>query len=383
MPLPSSIRRTGGHFAALGLAVAGLAGQTQAADLDDQGRVRRAVLYLDARQDEWAGYVTAGRGAGADRTACVSCHTGVSYTLARPALRPFAPEPTPAPPERAMVAAVTLRDAHRLELDSPRFQLMYDFNDRKKVESRGTEAVLNALILARDDAAQGRTTPGAATRAALRHLWATQESTGDHTGAWAWLNFRLEPWEGDGSPAFGAALAAIAVGSSPGYLNGTLDDQATRGVTALRAYLRRRFPAESLFNRLWIVEAAATFDGLLSAEQRLEVAAQTLAARREDGGWALATFGNYKRVDGTTPATESDAYATALAVHALQRAGTPAARPELVQGLDWLRSHQQADGSWVGRSVNKERDPKTFVGRFMGDAATALAAQVLVEADPR
>ena len=47
------------------------------------------------------------------------------------------------------MAAVVLRVEHWAELDSPRFRLMYDANDRKKTESRGTEAVVNALILAR------------------------------------------------------------------------------------------------------------------------------------------------------------------------------------------------------------------------------------------
>ena len=45
-----------------------------------------------------------------------------------------------------------LRVAHWAELDSPRFRLMYDGDDRKKAEARGTEAVFNALILARDEA---------------------------------------------------------------------------------------------------------------------------------------------------------------------------------------------------------------------------------------
>jgi hypothetical protein len=33
--------------------------------------------------------------------------------------------------------------------------------------------------------------------------------------------------------------------------------------------------------------------------------------------------------------------------------------------------------------VNKKRDPTTFVGKLMSDAATAIAAQALVEAEGR
>ena len=96
----------------------------------------------------------------------------------------------------------------------------------------------------------------------MRHLWATHATEGSNTGSWDWLNFGLEPWEASGSRAFGATLAAIAVGSAPGYLDGRLDAEAARGVVLLRDYLRRRFPEESLYNRLWILEASTTFEGL-------------------------------------------------------------------------------------------------------------------------
>jgi hypothetical protein len=371
------------RIAMIAAAAAGWAATADAGDAEDQARVRRAISYLDARQDEWSRFAKAQRGEDADKTTCVSCHTGVSYALARPALGRFAAMPGPAAPRERMVAAVGLRVEHWAELDSPQFQLMYDFDERKKAQSRGTEAVLNALILARDDAARGRTQPATATRTALQNLWATQATEGDAAGSWDWLNFGLEPWEATGSRVFGGALAAIAVGTSPGYLDQKLDETASRGVRSLRDYLRRRFPEESLYNRLWILEASTTFEGLLSADQEREVIDQLLAVRREDGGWALADLGTFKRVDGTPQARDSDGYATGLAVHALLRAGSPSARPEVARGLGWLRTHQAGDGSWPGRSMNKERDPATFVGRLMSDAATAMAAQAFIEAGSR
>jgi squalene-hopene/tetraprenyl-beta-curcumene cyclase len=354
-----------------------------AGDPEDPARVRRAIAYLDDRQDQWSRFAKAERGEGADKTTCVSCHTGVGYALARPALRPFAATPGPAPAEGRMVAAATLRVEHWAELDSPRFELMYDHEERKKVESRGTEAVLNALVLARDDASRGRTEPGPATRSAFGHLWAAQAKEGPDAGSWDWLNFGLGPWETNGSRAFGAALAAIAVGAAPGGLDRGSDETASRGERSLRDYLRRRLPEESLYNRLWILEASANFEGLLSGDQKREVVDQLVAARREDGGWALATLGDFKRVDGTPQPRDSDGHATGLVVHALLRTGSTPDRPEVAGGLAWLRSHQQGDGSWPGRSVNKERDPATFVGKLMVDAATAIAALAIAEADSR
>lgn len=370
-------------IALIAAAAAGWAATATAGDAEDPARVRRAISYLDARQDDWSRFAKAQRGEGAGRTTCVSCHIGISYALARPALRRFAARPSPAAPEERMIAEVGLRVEHWAELDSPRYRLMYDGDDRKKAESRGTEAVVNALILARDDATRSLAAPSAATRTALQHLWTTQTREGSAAGSWDWLNAGLEPWEAGGSRVFGAALAAIAVGTAPGYLDQKLDEGASRGVRTLRDYLRRRFPEENLYNRLWIFEASTTLEGLLSADQRREVVDQLFAVRRDDGGWSLATLGVFKRVDGTSQARGSDGYATGLVLHTLLRAGSPSVRPEVAQGLGWLRAHQQGDGSWPGRSVNKERDAATFVGKLMSDAATAMAALALSEAESR
>jgi hypothetical protein len=375
----------------LALLVAGWPMAAEADDAADRARVERAVAHLDARQEAWAGFARAARGEGTDRTTCVSCHTGLSYCLARPALGRFLARTGAgtgdgaglALAEARTSAAITLRVAHWAELDAPRFGLMYDSDDRKKLESRGTEAVMSALILARADAAAGLADPTPATRAALGYLWATQTTDGNEAGSWEWLNFGLEPWESPRSRAFGAALAALAVGTAPDHPENPPDATAARGAALLRDYLRRRFPEESLYNRLWILEASTlpAWADLLTAAQKRGVVEQLMALQHGDGGWALAALGDYKRVDGSDQPSDSDAYATGLALHVLLGQGREAASPELARGLAWLRDHQAADGSWPGRSVNKERDPATFAGKLMTDAATAIAATVLVEAD--
>ena len=68
---------------------------------------------------------------------------------------------------------------------------------------------------------------------------------------------------------------------------------------------------------------------------------------------------------------------------ALLRAGLQPKQPDLARGLAWIRSHQCEDGSWPGRSVNKERDPATFIGKLMSDAGTAFVAQALIESEAR
>src|SRR4029079_6100557 len=74
----------------------------------------------------------------------------------------------------------------------------------KSSESRGTEAVLNALILSSYDARNGSLS--AATRRAFENLWPLQMLKGDAAGSWTWLNFHYEPWEGENSQFLGATL---------------------------------------------------------------------------------------------------------------------------------------------------------------------------------
>ena len=68
----------------------------------------------------------------------------------------------------------------------------------KTSESRGTESMLNAVILATRDAHAGQ--PSDDARLALDNMWALQFRSGDLNGGWAWLNFHNEPWEANESP---------------------------------------------------------------------------------------------------------------------------------------------------------------------------------------
>lgn len=86
--------------------------------------------------------------------------------------------------------------------------------DHKTDESRGTEAVLNALILASLDAQTGQLSDD--THIAFDNMWALQQTAGEDKSSWHWLQFDQEPWEANDSGYYGAALAAMAVGTAPG-----------------------------------------------------------------------------------------------------------------------------------------------------------------------
>ena len=206
-----------------------------------------AAAYLDGREAWWLTWPTATRD---HNTSCVSCHTALPYALARPALRATLAEQTLPEPERRLVENVVKRVQLWREVDP-----FYPDQTRglpKTSESRGTEAVLNALILASRDARGGTLTADA--RQAFDNLWALQFRNGDLKGAWAWLNFHNEPWEGNGSAYFGAALAAIAVGTAPGEYSANQDIQDR--LTLLRGYLQRGADTVSLFNRMMALWAS-------------------------------------------------------------------------------------------------------------------------------
>jgi hypothetical protein len=134
---------------------------------------------------------------------------------------------------------------------------------------------------------------------------------------------------------------------------------------------------QNLHNRLFALWASTAIDGLLAPGRRQQIIDQVLAKQQKDGGWNLPSLVDCRRQDGTPQETAPDGYATGLALHALQLAGVGRDRPAVARGLAWLRANQQSDGRWVAASLNKRRDPKTHVGKFMSDAATALAILAL------
>ena len=237
--------------------------------------------------------------------------------------------------------------------------------------------MVNAVILAFDDHYRSRSTASDVTKRAFVNLWKTQIQAGDQKGTWDWLDFGLEPWEATGSRYYGAALAAIAVGTVPGYAAASVDADLTAKLALVREYLRDKAPAQNLFNQAWALWASTNLDGMLTQNVQKQIIGRLLDKQREDGGWSLASLGTFERRDGSTQDTTSDGYATGLVLHVLQVAGVPKDDAKLAKGLFWLKKNQAATGAWRGVSVNKERDPATHVGKFMSDAATAYAVLAL------
>ena len=342
---------------------------------------KAAATYLDYRERWWQEWPDSARDHG---TFCVSCHTALPYSLSRPALRQALDEQTAPADEQRLIEDVVQR-VRLWQKVGPYYS--DEGYDPKGAESRGTEAVLNAFILANYDARHGQFSDD--TRVAFQNMWAVQEKTGETAGAWQWLQFDLEPWEATDSKFYGATLAAIAVGVVPENYRATPEIQ--NNVNLLRGYLLREYPKQSLINQMNALWASTKFPGLLGADQQKTIVEEVLRKQQADGGWRLSSLswkGNglvpivrsWIREDGTPIDGNSDGYATAFITYVLQEAGVPRENQQLQRGLAWLESHQnQADGSWSSASINKRRPQSSEIARFMSDAATAYAVLALTE----
>jgi hypothetical protein len=291
--------------------------------------------------------------------------------LARSALRSALSEQVPSAAERRILDNV----AKRVQLwDDVKSYYPDSGGVPRSIQSRTTEAVFNALILATYDRPAGAL--GDRAQSALKNMWALQEKTGEKAGGFPWLNFSNEPWEAEDSPYFGAAVAAIAVGATPASYRSAPDVESN--ISLLEGYLRREFQKQSEINRAYGVWASGLLPQALSSEQKRSFREDLFRKQLDDGGWSLSTLiGSWKRRDRTSLPSASDGYATALITYALEQAGTP--REQLKKPLEWLRRNQTQDGFWPAYSPNLQRDPASDAGRFMSDAATSLAVLALTD----
>jgi squalene-hopene/tetraprenyl-beta-curcumene cyclase len=302
--------------------------------------------------------------------------------MARPALRQVAAETAMSTPEKILMSSVEKRVRSWT-------QMAPFYSDRdgpdKAAQSRATEAVMNAVILASYDERQGYLRP--ITRTAFDEAWALQEQAGENAGGWKWQDFSLAPWESAESGYQGAALLAVKAENAPdGYAAGP---DAAPYLERLGEYLKREYSSQPVMNQLYVLWASAGSPGMMTAAQRNSLLAVLKGLQQPDGGWALSSLnqGNRpqdsrwrwirKQLKIALKPRQSDGCATGLVVLVLEELGTSQQDPVLMQGLQWLERHQESDGSWRAESLNEKRDPQTDVGRFMTDAATGYAVMAL------
>ena len=342
---------------------------------------KAAGQYLDQRQINWIAWPSSARDHG---TFCVSCHTVLPYMLSRAALRSALAEQGPSDVERKIVGNV----AERVRLWSVigPYYSGDGYESAKPAESRGTEAILNALILATIDARSGKLSD--ITRTAFKNMWALQLSDGNAKGAWPWLDFGLQPWEATDSQYYGAALAALATGTAPEEYRSSPDIQER--VELLVSYLNRHSAKQSLMNRAVLLWASTKLPGLLNSDKQKSIVRELVKGQKADGGWELSSNAwpeswsihsaarKLLRSDWTRQSTESDGYATGLITLVLEEMGMSRENPTVNRALVWLsRNQSPEDGSWYSSSLKKDRSSSSNIGHFMRDAATAYAVMAL------
>ncbi len=330
-----------------------------------------AAQYLDSREVWWQEWPRAQKDHG---TICISCHTVVPYALARPGLQQKLGETEMPAPEKTMLASVEKRASNWGEMET--FYSDAKSGPGKTAQSRATEAVLNAVILASYDARDGHLRP--VTRTALESAWALQEESGEIAGGWKWQDFGLGPWESSESSYQGAAMLMKAVAEEPDEY--AAEPAVHAHVIRLMAYLREHYAAQPLMNQLYVLRASTKTPGLLTAEEQRTLVESVRGVEASDGGWRLADLDKKRLLSLPWKTPESDGYATGLVVLAMEESGMSRRDTMLPRGLGWLETHQEKDGHWPAVSMNKQRKPDEPAAAFMNDAATGYAVLALEKA---
>jgi squalene-hopene/tetraprenyl-beta-curcumene cyclase len=295
---------------------------------------RAAADYLDARQKEWFAWAPAN----ANAKPCVSCHGGLTYLLARPALRRVPHESEPTVYETGLLAS--LRD--RVAKPTPQ-DLYPTGTESHRIQGAGVESILAAFFIR---------TPEAVSR-----MWSLQTTE----GGFPWFSLDLEPWEQSTSAYFGASLAALAVRDSKA-------PEAAR----LRDYLAFNFEHQPLHHQLM-----AIWSGAVPYAARQSALDDLWRHQAPDGSWTLDALGPWVHQPDAPPQKGPNAFATAFAAVSAEKANIKPDDPRLQRALTWLRTHQDPKGYWDALSMNKRRPPESIPAGFMRDAATAWAALAL------
>jgi squalene-hopene/tetraprenyl-beta-curcumene cyclase len=298
--------------------------------LREEFSLAAAAEFLDAASADWH-----------QSRQCFTCHTNYSYLLARPGLKQ----------QSATAAAV------RGQLEE-----LVEKRWAEKGPRWDAEVVMSGVVLAHHDAATtGKLHP--TTRKALDRMWTLQQPG----GGFSWIKCNWPPMESDDH--YGATIALIGVGAAPEDYAKT--PAAATGIVKLKEYLAAN-PPPTLHHKLMILWADTYYGDLVTAELRKAWLDELSGLQKEDGGWAVATLGNWQRGDDKPQDTlTSDGYATGLAIYVLRKSGAEQDDARVQKGVQWLKAHQRESGRWFTRSLFKDNK------HYLSHAGTAMAVMAL------
>lgn len=280
---------------------------------------------------------------------CVSCHTNGLYLFSRPELSKELGPPS-----------IESRNFFISELRKMKTM------DREKLLDgiRPTQVAYLAAGLAEwDRHVSKKLSPE--TDEALRLMLSLQAKDGSWGNADCWPPFESSNFQG-------ATVAARALSSAPGWLDGLNDETLQAGVGRLKTYLKKTKPAHD-YGRLILLWTVARYPDLISAEKKQALIEMVMQHQLPDGGWSIRTFaapeawGRGNRAEKLREEPEfdktakvwknlaSDGHQTGLSIIVLRESGVPADDPRIQKGIQWLLTHQRASGRWWTRSLNTDR----------------------------
>ncbi len=324
-----------------------------------------AADYLDARQKAWFEWRAPKNDPGGP---CVSCHTGITFLQARPALRAALHQKESSFYESGLQEAI----GNRLDHEKPGRMFPSHVKEPAASQAAAVDTVVSAFSLSIASSSSGAFTK------ALDRMLAMQIREGNSRGGWAWFHFGESPWEAVESDFFGASLAAKALdAASAGYRE---RPDVRERIAELEGYLKREFGSQPMHHRLFLIWVSSGIGSAVASSDRQAAIDEVLQKQQRDGSWTIASLGPWKSRANISDADGGDCYATAIATLALQRVNHSAAR----RGVAWLESHQDpATGAWLSKSMNKKFPPDSIMAQFMNEAATSYSVLALLATENR
>ncbi|MDC0276061.1 hypothetical protein OAL00_03920 [Verrucomicrobiales bacterium] len=302
----------------------------------------KAAQYLDQASLTWQ-----------KKKKCATCHTNMSYMMARPALSSF-------------------------QKDSGEVRAFYEaypnehWKKKPPSEKQGFWTIVVGTGLTFNDL-QTTGKLSDVTREALDLIWTVQRED----GGWRWPHCDYAPLEIDDH--FGVTLAALTIGIAPDNYAET--PAAKAGLEKLRGYLKND-PPKSLHHRAMLAWCSIRVDGIATDAERAKALEELMALQLPDGGWSTASFltdwrGGIKREDGKPlDVKTSDGYGTGFVTIIAREMEVPANDPRLQKSVAWLKSNQREGGKWFTKSpVNHARNLISNIG----SAYAVLALQACGE----
>ena len=223
---------------------------------------KRGMLSVTAA----ANYLDKGARIWSDSRKCVSCHTNGTYMQIRPALTAHLGAPAADQREFFVGALQILQKSDRELL---------------KQSTRPAQTIYLAAGLAEWDAHVTKELSPETAQALALMLEIQLE-----TGTWGSLD-RWPPFESDAFHE--ATVAAMAVGTAPGWLANLKDEKLKSGVDRLKNYLKTQPPPHD-YGRVLLLWASTRMPGLIDDAQKKLLIELVFKHQQSDGGWSIRTF---------------------------------------------------------------------------------------------